>query len=161
MKPSARQLGGATIIGGLLLAGALLVWPIGAGPVVPAPAPEVFRGPDQKTNRGSPVTQSAIRLSSGASAQEARPVAQPTPTLVGIAGGQAYLKSIDSGEIERAGVGGTVDGWKVVAVGNRTVTLRGGAGDQRLRLFEKPNVAPASGPAPAAAPDAAPAPVGG
>ncbi|HYC98456.1 hypothetical protein [Brevundimonas sp.] len=140
----------------------LLVWPAAAARPAAAPAAERYLGPDHQTRRGGPMTGFAIRLGSTDALSDA-PAPAAVPALVGLAGRRAWLRSAATGEVEGVAVGQTLDGWRLVAVTTRTVTLRGPEGDRRLEVFAAgPPPTPAPGAGTMAAPAApVPSPEGG
>lgn len=125
----------AFVLGACALATlAILVWPVGAaGPSAP-PAAERYLGPDHQARRSGPVPGFALRLQA-AGVEQAAPVVEALPVLVGLTDRRAYLRSAQSGEVEGVAVGQTLDGWRLVSVSRRSATVRGPAGDRRLGLF--------------------------
>lgn len=118
---------------------ALLLIPGREDAPVPPPSEPRYAGGDFQARPASRLPAFILSLS-GAAATAAPPVsAQPLPTLVGLAGRSAYLRGASSGETERITVGGEFEGWRVVEIGVRAVTLRGPAGDKRLELFTLPD----------------------
>jgi hypothetical protein len=137
-----------------LLTLALILWPRPAAPSAQPPARLHYAGDDFQAQPGGRLQGFVLTLSSSAAAVAA-PSAEPLPVLVGIVGRSAYLRSVATGEITRVPVGQDLDGWRLVSVGARAVTLRGASGDRRVELFAAPPAAP-EGDAP---PTTAPSPV--
>lgn len=112
----------------------ILIWPAGAAHPSAPPPVERYLGPDHQARRSGPVPGFALRLQA-AGVQEASPVVEALPVLVGLTDRRAYLRSAQSGEVEGVGIGQTLDGWRLVSVARRSATVRGPAGDRRLELF--------------------------
>lgn len=112
---------------------ALLLWPAAAPDPVPPPQAQAYAGPVYPLRPTARARTSVLQLASDRPATPAPTV--PTPVLVGIAGRSAYLRSASTGETARLTVGQEMDSWRLIAVGARTATLRGAAGDRRLELF--------------------------
>ena len=122
------------LAGCCLVAVGLAVWPASPAKESASRAVQPYRGP---AHRVLPVAvqegAQVFRLSTSSEPILASP-ASPTPTLLGIAGGRAYLKT-SSGNAERVGPGSMADGWRVVSVGSRSVTIAAAEKRVELRLF--------------------------
>jgi hypothetical protein len=117
----------------------LLLWPARSLPAaVSGPSPR-YRGADFVQNPVARLSNISVSLS-GTEAAPSAPMVE-TPSLLGVAGSSAYLRSQATGETSRVAVGDELDGWKVLSVGARSVTLRGPKGDRRLGLFAAPPAA--------------------
>lgn len=112
----------------------LLLWPETAPPAVATPRADGYAGPVFQMQSTTRAQTSVLQLAS--ERQDATPAPTvPTPALVGIIGRSVYLRSASTGETTRVTINQEMDGWRVIAVGSRTATLRGASGDQRLELF--------------------------
>jgi hypothetical protein len=125
----------------LLLSALILFWPSTQHAMTERGSePERWTGPLHQMVRTSQVRQSALRLpGSEIPVQPDIPAARSqAPTLVGVAiSGRArlaYLRT-SGGEVERIGVGQTLDGWRVVSISERTVTLESNGNRLPLRLY--------------------------
>ena len=124
-----------------LLTLALILVPQSENAPAAPPQEKRFAGRDFEARPAARLQNFVLSLSAPAAA--ASPAnAEPLPTLVGLAGRSVYLRSASSGETERLSVGQEFDGWRLVAVGARAITLRGPAGDRRLELFALPDPEP-------------------
>lgn len=124
----------AVLVGCLLLAGAIYLLPMGAAES-PLATPETFEGQIAEARATSiPATAAFTFAESAALPEVVEPVA--LPRLVGIAGNSAYLRGT-SGTAERVGVGGELDGWRVVRIDEKAVTLTDGDRTERLALFQQ------------------------
>jgi len=117
---------------------ALLLIPGWRDAPVPPPSEPRYAGGDFQARPASRLSAFILSLSGAADTAPSPVNAQPLPTLVGLAGRSAYLRGASSGATERISVGGEFEGWRVIAIGVRAVTLRGPAGDKRLELFALP-----------------------
>lgn len=115
---------------------ALLAWPAGSETASGAAAAPRYAGPVFAARKAGAPLGFPLQLTTANALSTASTAAEPLPVLVGLAAGQAYLRSAATGEVERVRRGQSVDGWQVVAVGARSVTVRGSSGDERLDLFK-------------------------
>jgi hypothetical protein len=113
----------------------LLLWPAGSVPAPQRRSDPAYTGPVIELRRAAASPGFPIRTARpSADAEPERPT-HPAPALVGLAGGAAYLRSSANGETVRIARGGELDGWTVVSIGARAVSLRGHGGERRLELF--------------------------
>lgn len=111
----------------LMAAGTIRLWPAAEPIDAQPPSTARYSGSMLEPARSGITPMPSLRLVSvgGADAVSASEVA--APNLVGVitAGGTraAYLRSAESGAVERVAVGGELDGWRVVAVTAANVTL--------------------------------------
>tara|TARA_R110002051_G_scaffold41530_7_gene86133 strand:- start:19271 stop:19747 length:477 start_codon:yes stop_codon:yes gene_type:complete len=126
----------------------LLAWPVRP---TQEPAPNTgshYAGPEYAARRTAPSTIAApLRLTSSqpVEAVPATPVIA-APTLIGLLGSrQAYLRSATSGEVERVPIGGEIDGWRVIAITGRAVTVNRPGNQQKLQLFNVDKQMPSVG----------------
>lgn len=123
------------LVGACALASIVIyAWPSGAEVPPETARPERYAGPVFTDRKGGALPGFSLRLAASGAA-EAPPPAEALPVLVGLANGQAYLRSPVSGEVERVVRGQTIDGWTVAAIGSRGVTLRNGEVEHQLRMF--------------------------
>lgn len=117
----------------------LLMWPLTGSVAGPDDSAEHYSGPEYQPRRVSRTVNPPIHLASADTTIDSQtPEAAATPTLVGIVGGQAYLRSVSTGEVKRLAIGSTLDGWRLKTVRGRSVDLQGASGDVRLSLFDGP-----------------------
>lgn len=129
-----------------LVSGVIFAWPSdGDAPVVEA-MPERYNGPVFADRKGGVLPGFPLRLTAPSIAEAPPPAAEALPILVGIANGQAYLRSVASGEVERVARGQTIDSWQVVYVGGRSVTLSNGHTEREVAVFTTPPVTQAATP---------------
>lgn len=96
-----------------------------------------YSGVEHELRKTSAPSEAIFILAGSVTPTQAAPQAA-SPILVGIVGRSAYLKSSSSGETANYNVGESLDGWKLLAVRARTITLEGPAGKRDISLFEKP-----------------------
>lgn len=138
--------------GCLAVTAVILAWPAHE-PAAPAkPRSPKYRGVDHRSIRASMAAPPAFTFSVNAAEEAAAPSASALH-LVGIAGARAWLRSSTSGEVTAVRAGDDVDGWRILGVAARSVTVRGPGGEQRLTLFSP---APVASAAPAAGSDTPP-----
>lgn len=119
---------------------ALVLAPLPEAATAAAPRSARYVGADFEIRTAARLSNFVLSLSAPAAATPTESV--PVPTLVGLAGRSAYFKSAASGEMERISIGEELDGWRLVGIGARAVTLRGSTGDRRLDLFAMPDPTP-------------------
>lgn len=130
-----------------LVALVVVVWPLPSSSGAEKVEAENYRGPEHQTRQVTSRVVSPVFQLTTASAPTPAPVAAAAaPTLVGLVGGrEAYLRSAASGQVSRVTRGAAIDGWRVVAVGDRTVTVRLNGEPRVLNLFSPTApIAPAS-----------------
>lgn len=127
----------------------LLVWPQGEA----APATRTatrYVGPNFPARETTAPRGFSIRIG-GVREDMAQPAPdQALPVLTGIASGSVYLRSATTGEVQRLTQGDSLDGWRLLSVRAREVTVGNGEAEQRLTLFAA--TVPPSTPAPASTP---------
>lgn len=121
-----------------LVSGVIFAWPSGGNAPVVAAQPERYSGPVFADRKGGVLPGFPLRLAARGAAEAPPPAAEALPVLVGIANGQAYLRSAASGEVERIARGQTIDGWRVSSVGVRSVTVSNGETEQKVTMFTTP-----------------------
>lgn len=126
-------------LGGCAAASAgLLFWPTAQAASPTDPKAIVYGGVEQQIRKtGARPGDAVFVLTGSAQLPQATPQAA-SPSLVGIVGRSAYLKSAVSGETVSVPLGESLDGWKVAVVRGRRVTLDGPKGRVEMTLFEKP-----------------------
>lgn len=128
-----------------LVSGAIYAWPSGENAPVVAAQPERYNGPVFADRKGGVPPGFPLRLTApGAAEAPPPPTAQVLPVLVGVANGQAYLRSAATGEVERVSRGQTIDDWRVASVGFRSVTLSNGEAEQEVAMFMTPHATQAA-----------------
>lgn len=132
MKLTMETMSRAVLVGCLLLAGTIYLLPTGAADSPPA-TPEAFKGQIAEARVTSIPATAAFTFAESA-ATPAAVEAVALPRLVGIAGNAAYLRGT-SGTAERVGVGSELDGWRVVRIEEKAVTLTDGDRTERLEMF--------------------------
>lgn len=125
-----------------LVSGVIFAWPSGRNALVVAAQPEQYSGPVFADRKGGGLPGFPLRLTAPGAAEAPPPAAEALPVLVGIANGQAYLRSAASGEVGRVARGQTIDGWRIASVGARSVTLSNGEAEHTVTIFTIP---PATG----------------
>lgn len=117
-----------------LMTVALLTWPGGVSK--PSPSSELrYTGPDFQSRAATPLRTFPIRIGGLNTEATPAPAPQALPMLTGISGGDAYLRSAATGEVQRLARGQSLDGWRLVSVRGRAVVMSNGADEQRLALF--------------------------
>ncbi len=131
----------------------LLAWPIARPKSSPESSDGPYRGAEHQTLQVASQTSTAVfRLSSSNEPVVVTSVSA-TPTLVGVVGGrEAYLRSSVSGEVTRVSAGALIDGWRVIGIDARSVTVAMGQERQRLTLFARATQATVGTPQPAQLP---------
>ena len=129
-----------------VVSGVIFAWPSGGNAPVVAAQPEPYSGPIFADRKGGFLPGFPLHLTAPGAAETPPPVAEALPILVGIANGQAYLRSAASGEVDRVARGQTIDGWQVIYVGGRSVTLSSGQAEREVAMFTTPPVTQASTP---------------
>lgn len=129
----------ARVIGavGVLLAVVVALLPVGGDGGPETAPPEAYSGPAHtvlQTSRRS--VKAAFRFGDVGAEPEAAVVQAVAPTLIGIAGNTAYLKSAATGQVQRLSAGAEIDGWTVSSIRARSVTLRKGGVTNELALFQ-------------------------
>lgn len=130
-----------------LVSGVIFAWPSGGNVPVVAAQSERYSGPVFADRKGGVLPGFALRLTAPGAAEAPPPAVEALPVLVGIANGQAYLRSAATGEVERVARGQTIDGWRVAYVGIRSVTLSNGETEQEVAMFTTPPATQAATPA--------------
>lgn len=120
------------------VSGVIFAWPSGGNAPVIAAQPERYSGPVFADRKGGVLPAFPVLLTAPDAAEAPPPVAEALPILVGIANGQAYLRSAAAGEVERIARGQSVDGWRLVYIGGRSVTLTNGETEQEVAMFTTP-----------------------
>lgn len=130
-------------LGCLLVAAMVRLWPA-ADPInTQPPSAARYSGPMLEPARSGVTPMPSLRLISvGGADAVAPPPAVAVPGLVGVittgAARAAYLKSAQSGAVERVAVGGEMDGWLLVTVAVSSATLERDGQRAVARLFAAP-----------------------
>jgi hypothetical protein len=121
-----------------IVAGVIFAWPLGRIAPVVAAQSERYGGPVFGDHKGGVLPGFPLRLIGPGAAEAPPPAAEALPVLVGLANGQAYLRSAATGEIVRVVRGQSIDGWLIVYVGGRRVTLSNGQTEREVAMFTVP-----------------------
>lgn len=121
-----------------LVSGVIFAWPSGGNAPVVAAQPERYSGPVFADRKGGVLPGFPLRLTAPGAAEAPPTAAEVLPVLVGIANGHAYLRSAATGEVERVARGQTIDGWRLVLIGGRSVILTNGETEQKVTMFTTP-----------------------
>lgn len=129
-------------LGCLFVAGLVRLWPAAAPIDAQPPATARYSGPMLEAARSGITPMASLQLASvdGVDAVPAPEVAMPS--LVGVitvgAARAAYLRSAQSGAVERIVVGGEMDGWRLVAVNGSSATMERSGQHAEAGMFAVP-----------------------
>lgn len=116
----------------------LVFWPTAQATSPTDPKAIVYGGVEHQIRKtGARPGDAVFVLTGSAQLPQATPQAA-SPSLVGIVGRSAYLRSAASGDTVGVSIGESLDGWELAAVRGRTVTLDGPGGRREMSLFDKP-----------------------
>lgn len=117
----------------LALSAVVVLWPLPSPKDDRAAPPAAYRGAEHQTLSVSRARDVPFRL---AGTEGPAPSSPNAPRLVGLAAGdRAYLRSASTGDVSAVRLNETVDGWTLIAIGARSVTLRAGQDTRTLALF--------------------------
>ena len=112
-------------LGCLLLAVSVQFWPDSEVAAPQVPPPERFTGPLLEPARPGVTPAPWLRMETVDAEVVTPEVAAPSLVGLALVGGRrvAYLRSTQSGLIERVGIGSELDGWRVVDITETSASL--------------------------------------